>query len=134
MRRMRRVARADSMRRSMAGQSMVEFSIVCFFGLIGVLAIWPLLRIDPSDDDTSPPSLPEALRNNYQRYAFTVSTSELPDEFGDTLSNSGLVDLDPIEKLTRVLATGLSEDVDGDGTAGGFGDVLTAIAEGFSPL
>ncbi|MEM9174055.1 MAG: hypothetical protein AAGC67_02385 [Myxococcota bacterium] len=112
------------------GQSMVEFSVVCFFGLLGVISILPYLVIDESDQTTS---LPEAIRDNYRRYSYTVSVSELPDEYGSTASNTGAVDLGPIEDLSSILAGGLP-DLDDFDPESALDGVIDDLRDNLNPL
>ena len=123
-------ARCREGARRIRGQSMVEFSVVCFFGILGVISILPYLVIDESDGITS---LPEAIRDNYRRYSYTVSVSELPDEYGSTTSNTGLVDLGPVEDLSTILANGLPALDDFDPQSGLDG-VLDDLRDNLNPL
>ncbi len=78
------------------GQLMVEFFVVTTFGVIGIIAL--------SDDLAD---LANAVRQNYQGYAFVVSLSEYPDQYTDDplrdpLAEQG-IDLDELERLSGVL-------------------------------
>ena len=94
---------------------MVEFFVIAGFGVLGVIAIWPYLRIDPSDGVTS---LPEAIRDNYQSYAYVISLSEYPDDYSSDplagpLADAG-IDLVELEELSSALAAENPADALGD--------------------
>ncbi|GEM_PF-5969164 len=118
-------------RRWQKGQSMVEFSIVCLFGVIVLGSIIPLLiEIDPSDGETS---LIEAIRDNYRRYAFAMSVSELPDEYGSTLTNTGAINLGPAEQALDSLANGLPA-IQGFNPQQGLNGVINDVQNNFNQI
>jgi len=110
---------------------MVEFSIVCLFGVIVLGSIIPLLiEIDPSDGETS---LIEAIRDNYRRYAFAMSVSELPDEYGSTLTNTGAINLGPAEQALDSLANGLPA-IQGFNPQQGLNGVINDVQNNFNQI